>query len=58
MKEKKWRSYPFVVNGLTTPIQYNEETVQGLFVPFLRRMTRLQESLGRRVIVLDRKSVV
>ena len=51
MEEKKWRSYPFVVNGLTTPIQYNEETVQGLFVPFLRRMTRLQESLGRRVIV-------
>ena len=38
------------VNGLPQHIRYNIDTVEGLFLPLLRRLTQMQRCAGRRVI--------
>ena len=38
------------VNGLPQHIRYNIDTVEGLFLPLLRRLTQMQRRAGRRVI--------
>ena len=38
------------VNGLPQKIRYNTDTVEGLFLPLLRRLTQMQRRAGRRVI--------
>lgn len=38
------------VNGLLQHIRYNADTVEHLFLPFLRRLTQMQRCAGRRVI--------
>ena len=38
------------VNGLLQHIRYNIDTVEGLFLPLLRRLTQMQRCVGRRVI--------
>ena len=52
MSGKQWRSCRFMINGLAHKVQYNEETIQELFLPFLRQMSRKQKALKRRLIVL------
>lgn len=52
MKEKQWRSCRFMINGLAHKVQYNEATIQELFLPFLRHMSRKQKEAGRRLIIL------
>lgn len=51
MREKVWRTYRLTINGLAHRVQYNQATVDTLFLPFLRRMTNLQRKLGRRTLV-------
>ena len=38
------------VNGLPQEIRYNEETVEGLFLPLLHRLTALQVEKGGRIL--------
>ena len=51
MHEKRWRSYDMTVNGLPQEIRYNEATVEELFLPLLRRLTAMQATQGRRMLV-------
>ena len=50
MHEKRWQSCVMTVNGLPQHIRYNIDTVEGLFLPLLRRLTQMQRCVGRRVI--------
>ena len=51
MHEKRWRSYAMTVNGLPQRIRYNADTVEGLFLPLLRRLTEIQRAAARRILV-------
>jgi len=51
MREKLWRTCRLTINGLAHKVQYNQETIETLFIPFLRRMTNLQKKLGRRTLI-------
>ena len=51
MHEKRWRSYAMTVNGLPQKIRYNADTVEGLFLPLLRRLTEMQRAAARRILV-------
>ena len=51
MHEKRWRDYEMTVNGLPQEIRYNEATVEGLFLPLLRRLTEIQRAAARRILV-------
>ena len=52
MADKQWRSCRFMINGLAHKVQYNQWTIDKLFVPFLQRMTRKQEALNKRFVIL------
>ena len=39
------------VNGLPQRIRYNADTVEGLFLPLLRRLTEMQRAAARRILV-------
>lgn len=51
MNEKVWRTCRLMINGLAHKVQYNQATIDNLFLPFLRRMSKMQQKLGRRMIV-------
>nr|WP_314807646.1 nucleoside/nucleotide kinase family protein [uncultured Selenomonas sp.] len=51
MNEKHWQTYDMTVNGLPQRIRYNADTVEGLFLPLLRRLTELQKCEQRRLLV-------
>ncbi|WP_303840239.1 nucleoside/nucleotide kinase family protein [Selenomonas ruminantium] len=40
-----------MINGLAHKVQYNQATIDNLFLPFLRRMSKMQQKLGRRMII-------
>ncbi|SHK27868.1 hypothetical protein SAMN05216582_101170 [Selenomonas ruminantium] len=52
MREKEWRTCRLMINGLAHKVQYNQATIDNLFLPFLRRMGKMQQKLGRRMIIL------
>ena len=51
MREKEWHTYEMMVNGLPQKIRYNADTVEGLFLPLLRRLTEMQRAEARRILV-------
>ncbi|MBO6204189.1 MAG: nucleoside/nucleotide kinase family protein [Selenomonas sp.] len=51
MSEKVWRTCRLMINGLAHKVQYNQATIDNLFLPFLRRMSKMQQKLGRRMII-------
>ena len=51
MDEKEWRTCRFTINGLVHKVQFNQATIDNLFLPFLRRMTKLQQAAKRRIVV-------
>ena len=51
MQEKIWRTCRLTINGLAHKVQYNQHTIDSLFVPFLKRMTALQQKSGCRLLV-------
>ncbi|WP_294342629.1 nucleoside/nucleotide kinase family protein, partial [uncultured Selenomonas sp.] len=51
MREKEWHTYEMIVNGLPQKIRYNADTVEGLFLPLLRRLTEMQRAEARRILV-------
>ena len=50
MNEKRWQNYEMTVNGLPQHVRYNADTVEGLFLPLLRRLTELQKHENRRIL--------
>ena len=40
------------INGMDVTARYTEESVQTIFLPLLRELTRLQKERGRRILVL------
>ena len=51
VSEKVWRTCRLMINGLAHKVQYNQATIDNLFLPFLRRMSKMQQKLGRRMII-------
>ncbi|MBO5650975.1 MAG: nucleoside/nucleotide kinase family protein [Selenomonas sp.] len=51
VSEKVWRTCRLMINGLAHKVQYNQATIDNLFLPFLRRMSKMQQTLGRRMII-------
>ena len=51
MHEKRWHSCAMTVNGLPQRIRYNADTVEGMFLPLLRRLTEMQRAEARRILV-------
>ena len=50
MNEKRWQNYELTVNGLPQHIRYSADTVEGLFLPLLRRLAALQAEKGGRIL--------
>ncbi len=48
---KNWKTCTLNVNGLTEQAVYNEETVQEVFLPLLRKLTAMWKKKGERLIV-------
>lgn len=48
---KKWKEYLFEVNGFEIKAQYNQETVEKIFLPLLQKLTNLQKEKKRRIVV-------
>ena len=51
MQEKVWRTCRLMMNGQAHKVQYNQATIDNLFLPFLHRMSKKQQKLGRRMII-------
>ena len=49
--EKLWRTCRLMINGIPHKVQYHEETINYLFIPFLRRISKMQQRAGRRLVV-------
>ena len=44
--------YEAEINGIPVKAMYTEESVRTIFIPLLRRLTKMQKSRGRRILVL------
>ena len=40
------------INGIEVAARYSERAVNGIFIPFLRKLTEMQETAGRRILVM------
>ena len=49
--EKLWRTCHLMINGSDHKVLYHEETINYLFLPFLRRISSLQKRMNRRLVV-------
>ena len=49
--EKLWRTCRLMINGISHKVKYHEDTINYLFLPFLRRISKMQERAGRRIVV-------
>lgn len=41
-----------MINGIEVAARYSERAVNGIFIPFLRKLTEMQETAGRRILVM------
>ncbi|MBR1858474.1 MAG: nucleoside/nucleotide kinase family protein [Selenomonadaceae bacterium] len=48
---KKWLNYELIVNGLIQHVNYNQETVEKLFLPLLSRLTEMYHKSNQRIIL-------
>lgn len=48
---KQWKRYLFNVNGFEIETLYNEETIQKLFLPLLKKLTKMQKEKQEKIIV-------
>lgn len=49
--EKLWRTCRLMINGIPHKVRYHEDTINYLFLPFLRRISKIQQRAGQRVII-------
>ena len=45
-------SYNVMINGLEVNAVYSRDSIEGIFLPLLRKLTKMQKEKGRRVLVL------
>lgn len=50
MSNKPWKFYDMVINGLPQRVKYNEDTVNQLFLPLLRKLTQIQRQKRRKIM--------
>ncbi len=50
MSEKIWINDELDISGFKYPVRYNQETIENLFVPFLKHLSQLRTDLDRKVI--------
>ena len=50
MSEKKWTTCEVVVNGFEYEAKFSEEAINDVFLPFLRKLTKLHAAVGRKLI--------
>lgn len=50
MSNKPWKFYDMVINGLPQRVKYNEDTVNQLFLPLLRKLTQIQRQKQRKIM--------
>ena len=41
-----------IINGIAVDAHYSEQAVNGIFIPLLKRLTKLQKEKGRRILVM------
>ena len=41
-----------MINGIEVAARYSERAVNGIFIPFLRKLTGMQQAAGRRILVM------
>ena len=51
MSEKNWKIYKMEVNGLPQELRFTENAVEKIFIPFLKKISKLHEQLGRKILV-------
>ncbi len=51
MTDKLWRTCRLTVNGASRKVKYSQDTIDYLFLPFLRRLANLQHRERRRILV-------
>ena len=51
MADKLWRTCRLTVNGASRKLQYSQDTIDYLFLPFLRRLSNLQHRERKRILV-------
>ena len=44
--------YDVTINGIDVDAVYSEEAVNGIFLPLLKKLTELQKSEGKRILVM------
>ena len=50
MSEKKWVTSEMEVNGFKTEVKFTENTINNVFLPFLRNLNNIYGQVGRKVI--------
>ena len=48
---KEWKEYLFKVNGFEMTAVYNEDTIQKVFLPFIKTITAVTKRKKERIIV-------
>ena len=41
-----------IINGIEVAARYSERAVDGIFIPFLKKLTGMQQAAGRRILVM------
>lgn len=49
---KKYIHYSVLINGLEVNAVYSQKSIEGIFLPLLRKLTKMQQEKGGRILVL------
>ena len=52
VEQKDYVSYSVLINGIEVNAVYSRDSIDGIFRPLLRRLTRIQKEKNRRVLAL------
>ena len=50
--QKEFESFSVQINGLEVNAVYSRDSIEGIFLPLLRKLTKMQKEKGRRVLML------
>ena len=50
--QRNYISHNVLINGLEVNAVYSRDSIEGIFLPLLRKLTKMQKEKGRRVLVL------
>ena len=48
---KQWKTYHFIVNGFEMEAVYHVKTIQEIFLPMLRKLTKMQKEKQKRLVI-------